>query len=98
MAFQIEWLDDGLEELKRLTRRNARKVFAAVEETLAQQPLRETHNAKRLRANSLAEWELRIDNFRVFYNVSEEERLVTIINIGEKKAGRLMIGGKEFEL
>jgi len=98
MAYEIDWLDDALDELQRMTRRNARRIYAAVEETLAQQPLHETRNVKRLRPNSLAEWELRVDQYRAFYNVNEQEMLVTIINIGEKKAGRLMIGGREFRL
>ncbi len=43
-------------------------------------------------------WELRIDIFRVFYNVDLESGLVTIAAIGYKEGERLFVHGKEYEL
>ena len=53
---------------------------------------------KRLRPNGLANWELRLDPFRVFYNIEEAHGLVLVVAIGWKDRNRLIIGGKEFEL
>jgi len=62
-------------------------------------PLVETRNRKPMRPNPLASWELRIEDVRVFYDVAEEpEPTVSIIAIGTKEHGRLIIGGEEFQL
>ena len=52
------------------------------------------------RPSEQAERELRLDNWRVFYSVTneEEDQLVLINLIGEKRGNKLFIGGVEFEL
>ncbi len=45
--------------------------------------------------NRRSDWELRIDPFRVLYEVDEENRLVTIIGVGIKKRDKLIIAGEE---
>ena len=52
---------------------------------------------KRLTANPLASWELRIGDHRVFYEV-EEDRAVTILAVGVKVHNDLFIRGKKVEL
>ncbi|MCA1991360.1 MAG: hypothetical protein LDL41_04825 [Coleofasciculus sp. S288] len=42
---------------------------------LRYEPTVETRNRKRTRPNSIAAWELRIAEFRVFYNVEEQVKL-----------------------
>jgi hypothetical protein len=57
----------------------------------------ETHQRFRLRRPSqLAEFELRVSNWRVFYRVHGEE--VQVVLIGEKRGERLFIDGKRFVL
>jgi hypothetical protein len=51
-----------------------------------------------LRPNELAEWALRVDAFRVFYDVFAEINIVKIIAIGEKTGNELIIRGKRYEL
>ena len=46
------------------------------------------------RISEHADYELRIDPWRVFYRV--EAKTVTVELIGEKKGNFLLIGGKEF--
>jgi mRNA-degrading endonuclease RelE of RelBE toxin-antitoxin system len=41
---------------------------------------------------------MRVGAFRVFYDVDEDEREVTIKAVGEKEHNRLRIRGKEYEL
>ena len=62
------------------------------------EPTTETRNRKRLRPNELAEWEVRISAFRVFYAVDQENKLVRIEAVGYKKGSQLFIRGKEYKL
>jgi hypothetical protein len=60
-------------------------------------PTEETRNRFRLRRISeFADYELRVDPWRVFDRVLDE--VVTIELIGQKKGNVLLIGGKEFKL
>ncbi len=60
-------------------------------------PLKTTRNKFRLRRPSpYAEFELRLENWRVFYRVREQ--VVEIVLLGEKRGNTLLIGGEEFEL
>jgi len=62
-----------------------------------QDPTEETRNRFRLRRISeYADFELRVDPWRVFYRVQED--LVIIELIGLKKGNLLLIAGKEFKL
>ncbi len=72
-------------------------ILAAVEGQLAHEPLVETRNRKRLRANPIAPWELRVRGMRVFYEV-DEPGVVTVLAIGTKRGNRLCIEGEEIEL
>jgi mRNA-degrading endonuclease RelE of RelBE toxin-antitoxin system len=56
----------------------------------------ETRNRKRLRRNDLAEWELRVGQFRVFYDVDLNDRVIKIETIGYKRGGHLYIRVKEY--
>lgn len=60
--------------------------------------IRRTQHRKLLEDNPLAPWELRVGNFRVFYDVDREGEKVAIIGIGQKLHNRLRIGGEEIEL
>ena len=60
-------------------------------------PIEQNRNRFRLRRVSPhADFELRVEPWRVFYRVQED--LVTVELIGRKKGNLLLIGGKEFEL
>lgn len=75
-----------------------RRVVESVEGQLRHQPTQETRNRKQLRPNELAEWELRVATFRVFYDVDEENDIVKIEAIGYKQGNVLFIHGEEYEL
>jgi len=67
------------------------------EELGLQDPMVETRNRFRLRRLSPhADFELRVEPWRVFYRVQEE--LVIVELIGLKKGNVLLIDGKEFDL
>ena len=43
----------------------------------------------------MASWELRLGDYRVLYDVAEEERLVNVLVVGEKRGNHLYVLGKE---
>jgi mRNA-degrading endonuclease RelE of RelBE toxin-antitoxin system len=50
--------------------------------------------------NELSDWELRVQKFRVFYDVviEEDRRTVKIKAVGHKEHNTLYIGGREVRL
>ena len=99
MSYQIEYADAAIEDLKFLTTRQQRTVLDTVDEQLKYEPLVETRNRKPMEPNSLATWELRIGNLRVYYDVEENTVSVVYIQaVGVKNRNRVRIGQEEIEL
>jgi mRNA-degrading endonuclease RelE of RelBE toxin-antitoxin system len=98
MAYRIEFSEDAESHYRQLTARHQSLLADAIEDQLSDQPTTPTRNRKHLRPNQLAEWELRVGDFRVFYDVEEEHVVVLIVAIGVKKRNKLYIGGEEFTL
>jgi mRNA-degrading endonuclease RelE of RelBE toxin-antitoxin system len=48
--------------------------------------------------NALADWELRIGDYRVFYDIDSAAATVKIKAIGYKEHNRLFIRGTEYQL
>jgi mRNA-degrading endonuclease RelE of RelBE toxin-antitoxin system len=96
--FQIAFTPLALDHLRSLRKFDSKRVLDGIEAQLSQQPAEETRNRKRLRPNKLAEWELRIGKFRVFYDVVVAESLVKIEAIGYKEGNKLFILGEEYSL
>ena len=57
----------------------------------------ESKRRKRLRANPLAPWELRIGDYRVFYEI-RAEGLVRVLAVGHKVHNELFIRGERVEI
>ncbi|MEG4323733.1 type II toxin-antitoxin system RelE/ParE family toxin [Microcoleus sp. AT3-A2] len=99
MSYQIEYTDAAIDHLKILTTRQQRTVLDTVDEQLKYEPLVETRNRKPMEPNSLATWELRIGNLRVYYDVEENTVSVVYIQaVGVKNRNRVRIGQEEIEL
>ena len=96
--FAIQFTPEALDDVRQLRKFDQRIIMTAIEEQLQHQPVEETRNRKRLRPNALAEWELRVDTFRVFYDVDAENALVKIEAVGQKQGNKLFIHGEEYEL
>ncbi len=96
--FTIELTEEALKDLKSLKRYEQVRVIDIVEKQLQREPTRQTRNRKPLRPNELSEWELRVDKYRVFYDVGLENEIVKIKAVGWKEHNRLFIRGKEFIL
>ena len=82
MAYRIAFSRNSLSHLQGFTVREQRIVRDALVEQLTYEPTVTTKNRKEMRPNLLALWELRIGNFRVYYDVEEEESIVDIRAIG----------------
>lgn len=96
--FEINFTPEALEDLQTFRAYEQRQIILAIEEQLQYQPIQPTRNRKRLRPNNLAEWELRVDTFRVFYDVDEDLSVVKIEAIGYKEGNTLYIHGEVYEL
>ena len=98
MRFDIVFTPEALEDLRLLRKGERTRIIEAIEEQLSHEPNHETRNRKRLRPNQTAEWVLRVDRFRVFYDIEEAACLVKIEAIGLKRGSRLFIHGEEYQL
>jgi mRNA-degrading endonuclease RelE of RelBE toxin-antitoxin system len=96
--YEVEYTIDAIEDLKFYRKHERQLIVDQIDEQLSQEPTHETRNRKRLRPNRVAELELRIRKFRVFYDVDENKEVVKIDAIGHKEGSRLFIRGKEYQL
>jgi mRNA-degrading endonuclease RelE of RelBE toxin-antitoxin system len=97
-VFQIELTPEAVDDLRSLRKTEQKAVFSAIESQLPHQATEETRNRKRLRPNQLAEWEVRVDDLRVFYDVDAENGIVKIEAVGRKQGSKLFVHGEEYEL
>ena len=97
-AYAIEITEEARHDLSMYTAFERKIITTAIRDQLAYQPLLETANRKKLRDNPIADWELRIGRFRVFYEVEEAEPTVVVIAVGHKVHNVLFIRGEEVEL
>ena len=95
---QVVFSPAAVRQFKRLPAAARSLLKGVIREQLAEQdPTEETRNRFRLRRISEhADFELRVDPWRVFYRVQEETVVVELI--GVKKGNVLVIAGKEFKL
>jgi mRNA-degrading endonuclease RelE of RelBE toxin-antitoxin system len=88
----------AVEDLRLFKKGERTRVIEAIEGQLSYEPNNETRNRKRLRPNQTAEWVLRVDRFRVFYDIDRSAHLVKVEAVGHKRGSRLFIHGEEYLL
>jgi len=98
VAYEIRLSEDARRHLRRFSRRETRTILDRIQEALRNEPRTETRNLKRLRPNPLSKYELKIGDFRAFFEVLDESREVLVLAIGRKEGNRLWIGGREVNL
>jgi mRNA-degrading endonuclease RelE of RelBE toxin-antitoxin system len=96
--FEIEFSPEAIEDMLVFRKHERKRIIEGIEDQIKHRPTQETHNRKRLRPNQLAEWELRIDKFRVFYDIDMESNRVKIEAVGWKQGNRLFLHREEYEL
>ena len=100
MAFEIVLSPEAVDHLAAFSARQRRIILDAIETHLSHEPTVATRRRKPLRPNPLASWELRVGQYRVYYQVAvdDDEAVVTVVAIGMKVRNRVFIGGVEVTL
>jgi len=90
--------DDALAQFRKLRAKERARLRDAMVASLSENDATiETRNRFRLRRPSdFADFELRVDDIRVFYRVTDNQ--VNVVLIGKKQGNHLIIGGKRFTL
>ena len=93
-VYEIRFSKDVEKDLKKLTAYNRARVLDQIETQLLKEPTVPTRNRKLL-VNLIPSWtatppiwELRVGEYRLFYDVSEGEAVVYVRAIREKPAGK----------
>ena len=94
MPFRIVITDEAELHLRSLPAHEQRLIESAIRRRLLHEPGRETKAVKQLRPNRLAQYELRVGDFRVMYNVEGVE--VVLLVIGRKKGNQLFVKGESY--
>jgi mRNA-degrading endonuclease RelE of RelBE toxin-antitoxin system len=97
-GYQIEITEDANEDLRYYTAFERKIIVSEIRTQLAYQPSVETKNRKQLRDNPIATWELRSGKYRVFYEVDEDARIVSVVSAGHKEHNIPFIRGKEVQI
>jgi len=98
VAFSIHFSPRAGENVRKLRKRDQQIIVDAISVQLTANPDQQTRNRKKLQANPLAPWELRVGQFRVFYDIDADSDEVVIVAIGRKTHNVLRIGDEEIEL
>lgn len=100
MALEIVLSPEAVDHLTALSARQRRIILDAIQIHLAHEPTVATRRRKPLRPNPLASWELRVGQYRVYYQVAfdGDEAVVTVVAVGVKIRNRVFIGGVEVTL
>ena len=98
MPYEIRFEPDARQHLRGMSAYDRAIVVAAIDVQLTHTPAEETRHRKQIDASLLGTWELRVGDFRVFYDVLESEAVLLIHAIGVKSHNRLTVGGKEWTL
>jgi mRNA-degrading endonuclease RelE of RelBE toxin-antitoxin system len=99
MTYRIALTSDFREDLRTLTAAELARIRQALPRYLEDQPDRESRIRRPLAPNPLdANWELRLGDRRVFYDIDEPTRLVRVLRAGRKSGTTLYLRGQSFEL
>jgi mRNA-degrading endonuclease RelE of RelBE toxin-antitoxin system len=103
VPFEIYYTPTAIRHLRDFSARDRSVIMDVVDEQLRHQPGVPTRHRKQLRTNPVAPWELRVGDFRVFYDLepgddATSESKVVLLAVGVKVRNRIMIGGEEHEL
>jgi mRNA interferase RelE/StbE len=97
MRFEVVFSESAEADLEYYEVLEQRGIVDGVKVYLAFDANVESKRRKRLSENQLASWELRIGDFRVFYEI-ERELVVKIVAIGHKEHDKLFVQGKRVEI
>jgi mRNA interferase RelE/StbE len=82
LAYKVVYLDRIEDDLKKLDKSTVKKILLRIETYLAADPKR---LGKPLKGDFQGYWRYRWGDYRVIYKISEEEILVVVLRIGNRK-------------
>ncbi len=85
MAYRVELERAAEDALHRLAAGPRRRLLRAIDEQPTYEPTKETINRKPLREGDATAWELRVQPYRVYYDVDEAEQTVWVVKIARKE-------------
>ncbi len=97
MRFQIEFTPSSEKDIEYFKKHEQKIILAGIRKYLSEDANVETKRKKQLRPNPFAPWELRIGDYRIFYDFEEKDS-VKITAIGFKIHHELFIRGKRVEI
>ncbi len=97
-SYAIKFSKPAYQHIDAFRRFDRNRILDNIKKQLIYKPNEETRNKKLLRENPLADWELRVDPYRVFYDIDETKRIVRILAIGIKDREKIIIDGEEIIL
>jgi mRNA-degrading endonuclease RelE of RelBE toxin-antitoxin system len=98
VKYRIEIAEGALEDLRWFKKAERVTILDSLARHLEHEAVQQSRDRKKLRESILSQWELRIDQYRVFYNVIHAERKVQVTAVGRKDRNRLLIRGREVKL
>ena len=98
MPYRIRVVPSAAEDFLALRAYDRARLRGAIAGQLRHEPTVPTRHRKKLQANPIATWELRVGDWRVLYDVRDDLSEVQIMAIGRKIHDKLVIRGQEFEL
>jgi mRNA-degrading endonuclease RelE of RelBE toxin-antitoxin system len=96
--FGIEMTEEARTDLSSYIAFERKLIVSEIRRQLENRPNVETRNCKPLRENPIASWELRVGKHRIFYEVDETTRTVSVVSVGHKEHNVLWVRGKEVQL
>ena len=93
MAYSVHITPDAQEDIRYFKAYERRIITRSIRTFLTRDALVETNRRKALDPNHLGSWELRIDYYRVFYDVEDDTVYVTAV--GYKDHNDLYIRGRK---
>ena len=96
MPYKITITEVAESQLEALSVREQRILQSAILTRLIDAPTTATRAIKVLRPNPFAQFELRVRDLRVLYNVEEAASQVVLLIVGRKDGNKLIVEGEDF--
>jgi mRNA interferase RelE/StbE len=83
--YEIEYAGEAVDDVKSLRQFDRKKVVEGIETHLRHEPAKTSRSRiKRMAQPFWSEYRLRVEDLRVYYDVNEDQRIVSILRILEK--------------
>ena len=97
MKYQVALTESAKADISYFRPGDQRLIVAGIVTHLSEEAAVDSRNNKPLRPNAVAPRELRLDTFRIFYEIVDNNQ-VKIIAVGRKEHNKLLIRGQEVPL